>query len=140
MTRKDSITGEANDQTNQKLLKRRRSILLAITGCTHEDNVSLKQILHEGYLHTVKSWLDEILGDSVGNVDLLLHMLNSICTLPVTKEMVTSSKLGKQVASIEKLKICTDDRNESAIKERVVKLKEMWSASVKKMKKNVSFG
>ena len=52
--------------------------------------------------------------------------------------MVTSSKLGKQVASIEKHKICVDGKNKKVIKERVGKLKEMWSASVKKKQKNVS--
>jgi len=136
MAQEDSIPEDVNDLTRQKLLIRRRSIILAITGCTHSDNISLKQILQKGYLHVVKSWLDGILCNADGSVDLLLHMLNSICTLPVTKEMVTSSKLGKQVASIEKHKICVDGKNEKAIKERVGKLKEMWSASVKRMKKS----
>lgn len=58
--------------------------------------------------------------------------------LPVTKEMVTSSKLGKQVSAVEKHKICVGGMNEDAIKEKVGNVKEEWSASVKKMKLAVS--
>ena len=58
--------------------------------------------------------------------------------LPVTKTMVTTSNLGKRVAAVEKHKICVSGMNQKAIKERVSKVKEEWSASVKRMKKNVS--
>ena len=68
----------------------------------------------------------------------MLHLLSNISSLPVTKEMVTSSKLGKAVAGVEKHKICVGSMNESAIKDRVSRVKEQWSASVKKMKQSVS--
>jgi hypothetical protein len=95
----------------------------------------LKGLLNNGLLFTIKSWLDEILNLGLGGVDLLLHLLGSISMLPVSKEMVTSSKLGKQLTVVEKHKICAGSMNETAIKERVSKVKEEWSASVKRLKK-----
>ena len=70
-------------------------------------------------------------------MDLLLHLLSNISVLPVTKEMVTTSRLGKAVASLEKHKICVGSMNEASIKSRVGQVKERWSASVKALK-NVS--
>jgi hypothetical protein len=70
-------------------------------------------------------------------VDLLLHLLSSICMLPVTKELVTSSRLGKLVSAVEKSKICVGTANEDTIKERVAKVKEQWSKVVKLLKHNV---
>jgi RNA recognition motif-containing protein len=84
----------------------------------------------------MKLWLDDVLNGAVRSIDFLLHLLTNISTLPVTKEMVTTSKLGKHVAAIEKHKICVGSPNESAIKERISKLKELWSASVKSHKSN----
>jgi hypothetical protein len=118
-----------------KTLAQRRAILLAIIGATPPDNIALKAILNNGLLHTIKTWLDEILNIGIGGVDLLLHLLGSIATLPVTKDMVTSSKLGKLVASVEKHSICVGSMNENAIKDRVSKVKDEWSASVKRLKK-----
>lgn len=118
-----------------KTLAQRRAILLAIIGATPADSVALKAILNNGLLVTIKSWLDEILNIGIGGVDLLLHLLGSIAMLPVTKEMVTSSKLGKLVASVEKHPICVGGMNEVAIKDRVSKVKDEWSASVKRLKK-----
>lgn len=118
-----------------KILAQRRAILLAIIGATPADSVALKAILNNGLLVTIKSWLDEILNIGIGGVDLLLHLLGSIAMLPVTKEMVTSSKLGKLVASVEKHPICVGGMNEAAIRDRVSKVKDEWSASVKRLKK-----
>lgn len=91
--------------------------------------------MNNGFLFTVKTWLQDILENGVGGTDLLLHLLDNIANLPVTKEMVTSSNLGKKVAAIEKDKICIGSPNEIAIRDRVSKVKEEWSASVKRMKK-----
>ncbi len=74
-----------------------------------------------------------------GSVDLLLYLLSNITDLPVTKDMVTSSKLGRAVAGVEKHRICVGGLNETAIKERVSRVKEQWSASVRRMKQIVSF-
>ena len=123
----------------EKTLVQRRAVILAIIGATPSDSPALKGILNDGLLFSIKSWLDEILNLGLGGVDLLLHLLGSIALLPVTKEMVTSSKLGKQVAAVEKNKICAGSLNENAIKERVTKVKEEWSASVKRMKKVSTF-
>jgi len=115
-----------------KVLIQRRTILLLIIGCTPSNNDALKYILNKNLLVHVKAWLEDILTSRVGGVDLLLHLLNSISMLPVTKIMVTSSKLGKKVAAVEKHKICVGGMNEQAIKERVSKVKEQWSASAKR--------
>lgn len=125
-------------ESKAKILAKRRAILLLIVQCTSGDNEALQYILNNGFLVDVKAWLDDILAFKIGGVDLLLHLLNSICMLPVTKIMVTSSKLGKQVAAVEKHKICITGMNQKAIKDRVARVKEEWSASVKRMKKKVS--
>eukprot|EP00567_Pseudictyota_dubia_P000768 CAMPEP_0197466588 /NCGR_PEP_ID=MMETSP1175-20131217/65133_1 /TAXON_ID=1003142 /ORGANISM="Triceratium dubium, Strain CCMP147" /LENGTH=846 /DNA_ID=CAMNT_0043002637 /DNA_START=973 /DNA_END=3513 /DNA_ORIENTATION=- len=127
----NSIPGALDMRAKSLALVQRRSILLAIAGGTSPSNIALRQILSNGFLVVVKSWLDDILNSSVGGVDLLLHLLTSVAMLPVTKEMVTSSKLGKAVAAVEKHKICAGSQNESAIKERIARVKEEWSASVK---------
>lgn len=66
-----------------------------------------------------------------GSVDLLLHLLSSITDLPVTKSMVVSSGMGKDIRDIEKHKICAGTANETAIKTRVKAVKDSWNASVK---------
>jgi hypothetical protein len=116
-------------------LVHRRAIILAIVGSTSSDNLALKGILINDYLFTVRSWLHDILEKGIGGTDLLLHLLDNIADLPVSKEMVTSSKIGKSVAAIEKDKICVGSPNENAIRNRVSQVKEKWSASVKRMKK-----
>ena len=101
-----AITSTDNAETKVKILKQRRAMLLLLIGSTPRDNEALKRILASGLLVHVKTWLDDILSNRVGGVDLLLHLLSNITKLPVSKEMVTSSKLGKQVAAVEKHKIC----------------------------------
>lgn len=130
----EAIPGGMDKQRKAYALEQRRCILLAIVGSTPPSNAPLKRILSDGFLTEVKSWLDDILNNLIGGVDLLLHLLTNISNLPVTKEMVTSSKLGKAVAAVEKHKICVGGGNEKVIKERVAKVKENWSASVKRMK------
>jgi hypothetical protein len=127
----------SNLSTEAKILSKRRAILLLIICSTPANNESLKYLLNSGLLVHVKTWLEDILGNRVGGVDLLLHLLSSICELPVSKDMVTSSKLGKQVAAVEKHRICLGGMNTNAIKERVAKVKELWSASVKRLKQKV---
>lgn len=135
----ESINLASEDSNSKtKILTKRRAILLLVVKCTPGDNEALQHILNNQFLFDVKAWLDDILNFKVGGIDLLLHLLSSICMLPVTKIMVTSSKLGKQVAHVEKHKICVAGMNQKAIKERVSKVKEEWSASVKRMKKKVS--
>ena len=132
-------TDGVNPESILRILMKRRAILLLVVKCTPENNVALQHILNEAFLVDVKQWLDDILNFKVGGIDLLLHLLSSICMLPVTKTMVTSSKLGKQVANVEKHKICVAGMNQKAIKERVAKVKEEWSASVKRMKRKVRY-
>jgi len=130
----NSIPGDYDLQRKTQILEQRRCILLAIPGSTAPSNPALKYILANGYLVMVKSWLDDIRNKSVGGVDLLLHLLMNIIKLPVTKEMVSSSKLGKTVVSVEKDKICVGGAKENVIKERIAELKQEWSASVKRFK------
>ena len=89
-------------------LEQRRCLLLAVLGSTAEsmpNNLSLISLMNAGLLVTIKSWLSDILEGNVGGVDLLLHLLSMITSLPVTKDMVTSSRLGKAVSAVEKDKI-----------------------------------
>jgi hypothetical protein len=70
-------------------------------------------------------------------MDLLLHLLTSIAPLPVTKEMVTTCRLGKAVVAVQKHSICVGTPNEKAITTRVQNVKTKWSEAVKALK-NVS--
>jgi hypothetical protein len=117
-----------------KLLVQRRSILLTVVGSTTSDNQMLTAVLNSGYLLSVKVWIEDILNKRVGAVDLLLHLLSCIASLPVSKDMVNSSGLGKLIGSIDKHSICAGTANESAIKDRLTAVKERWSASVKLIK------
>ena len=130
----------ASGSSDPSILEQRRCLLLAAIGSTAEKvptNATLKKLLADGLLVTIKSWLDDILASKIGGMDLLLHLLTNIIPIPVTKEMVTTSKLGKAVSSVEKHGICVGSGNEAAIKSRIQQVKERWSASVKAMK-NVS--
>lgn len=71
---------------------------------------------------------------SAGGVDLLLHLLSNIAELPVTKTVVKNSGMGKTIGSIEKHRLCAGTPNESAVKERVQRVKDAWQASVKARK------
>ena len=127
----------ASGSTDARILEQRRCLLLAAIGSTAEkspSNPTLKNLLNAGLLLTIKAWLDDILAGNVGGVDLLLHLLSNIIPLPVTKDNVTSSRLGKTVSSVEKHDICVGGANEAAIKGRIQEVKERWSASVKALK------
>lgn len=74
------------------------------------------------------SWND------LGGVDLLLHMLTNIVDLPVTKNLVKDSGMGKAIGAIEKHSLCRGGANEKSIQERVANIKDAWQASVKARK------
>ena len=135
-----SLQQMASGTSASRILEQRRCLLLATLGSTAETvpgNTTLKALLHAGLLFTIKGWLDDILDGKVGGVDLLLHLLTNIIPLPVTKELVTVSKLGKTVSSVEKHKFCIEGANQAAIRSRIQQVKEQWSASVKSLR-NVS--
>ena len=73
-----------------------------------------------------------------GGVDLLLHLLSNIVSLPVTKSNVKDSGMGKAIGSIEKHKMCVGTPNEASIKERVSLVKGAWQKSVKSLKEKNS--
>ena len=58
---------------NDALLAQRRCIILAVVGSTPTYSNSLEYILSNGFLNTVKLWLDQILSGSVGECRLLLR-------------------------------------------------------------------
>lgn len=130
----ENPNGTLSDEVRSNILAQRRCILLALIGSTPSTSFVVRGILESGYLVVVKSWLDDILNKGLGGLDLLLHLLTNITDLPVTKDMVTSSKLGRAVAGVEKHRICVGGKNEAAIKERVTRVKGHWSASVRRMK------
>ena len=71
---------------------------------------------------------------------MLLHLLSNIADLPVTKSLVKGSGMGKVIGTIDKHKICAGTPNESAIKDRIVRIKDSWNASVKALKSQDSNG
>lgn len=131
-----TISGDSAAQ--KAVLAQRRSIILVIIGSTTSSNDSLTQVLENGFLKTVKSWLDEILNGSVGGVDLLLVLVENTTNLPVTKAIVKDSGLGIMIGKIGKHSICAGTPNEGPIKERVKQLKEAWNKSVKAMKEKAA--
>jgi len=68
----------------------------------------------------------------IGGIDLLLLILSSITYLPVTKEMIATSRVGKTIAQVEKKFV--DSPNLQVISEKISKLKEEWTSSVKRNK------
>ena len=67
-------------------------------------------------------------------MDLLLHLLLNITSLPVTKAAIKDSGMGITIGTIGKHNICKDTPNEHAIKERINQLKDSWNSSVKARK------
>jgi len=105
--------------------------VLTLVASTPTENIMLDVILQNGYLDTVKIWMDDILKGSIGGIDLLLHLLTKISSLPVTRSIVKNSGLGGKIGSIEKHRICADSPNKIAIVERVSAIKDAWQKSVK---------
>lgn len=61
----------SDSPTKPRILEQRRCLLLAVTGSTAETiprSPTLKRILEAGFLVLVKSWLDDILMGTVGEV------------------------------------------------------------------------
>ncbi len=134
---------ESSDTSIVPALVQRRCLLLGAIGSTAEsmpNNQTLISLMNAGLLVTIKSWLADIMSGKLGGIDLLLHLLSMITPLPVTKDMVTSSRLGKAVSAIEKDKICVGTKNEAAIKNRISEVKSRWSASVKAQKNKSTNG
>ena len=63
--------GQSN--VSKESLEFRRCIILAIVGSTSVDSGSLKAVLESGYLATVKTWYDQILQGSVGELFTFLQ-------------------------------------------------------------------
>lgn len=61
------VLGDKDTQT--AILAQRRCIILAIVGATPSSNSSVALILQAGFLSSVKSWLDDILSGSVGELE-----------------------------------------------------------------------
>ena len=71
----ENIVG-GDDGVRTECLVMRRSMILALVGSSSTDNSALAQILLDGFLGTVKAWLNDILKGSAGK--LLSPYSNSI--------------------------------------------------------------
>ena len=128
------IPGNIDLEAKAAMLAQRRAVLLSVIGSTPASNESVISVLNNGFIGTTKAWLDDVLNSVVGGIDLLLHLLDSIALLPVTKDMITTSGAGKAITAIKSHSICKGTPNEGAIKERCARVKEEWSASVRARK------
>ena len=128
------IPGNIDLEAKAAMLAQRRAVLLSVIGSTPASNEAVATVLNDGFIGTIKAWLDDVLNSVVGGVDLLLHLLDSVALLPVTKDMITKTGAGKAITAIKSHSICKGTPNESAIKERCAKVKEEWSASVRSRK------
>jgi hypothetical protein len=127
-------TETMSEEMYKSILVHRRCVLLAVVGVTDPSSPSISRLLEHDYLLFVKKWLDEILSGSIGGVDLLLHLLKNIASLPVTKSVVKSSNMGKLIGSLEKHSMCSNTPNAPVIKELIQQVKDSWSSSVKARK------
>ena len=128
------IPGNIDLEAKAAMLAQRRAALLSVIGSTSASNEAVATVLNNDFIGTIKAWLDDVLNSVVGGVDLLLHLLDSVALLPVTKDMITKTGAGKAITAIKSHSICKGTPNESAIKERCAKVKEEWSASVRARK------
>lgn len=62
----DKSLGSEEAEIGKKVLDYRRCVVLAIVGATPTESPSLGRILSDGYLASVKSWLDDIFRNSEG--------------------------------------------------------------------------
>ena len=64
----ESVDGVVADlpETRKAVVAYRRCIILAVVGSTPASSQALERILSNGFLSTVKLWLDEILNGAVG--------------------------------------------------------------------------
>lgn len=60
------IPGELDLDKKRTAAEQRRCLLLAILADTPSTNPTLKSVLSNGLLVTVKSWLDDILNGAIG--------------------------------------------------------------------------
>ena len=67
------VPGELDLDQKRAAVEHRRCILLALLGCTSPNNPTLKALLSNGLLVTIKSWLDDILSGAIGTS--LCHVL-----------------------------------------------------------------
>jgi len=135
MTRSiNKIPGNLDVAKKAATLEQRRAIVLAIVGATPANSDTLQMLLASGLLNALKPWLEDVLSGSIGGVDFLLLMLDSIKHLPVNKTMVVSSGMGKLVGQIEKTKRFQESPNLRAISDRVSVTKARWQKSVKALK------
>lgn len=117
----------ASDKSlTKRVLEQRRGVLLAVFRTTTSHNKTLKAVLEQGFLATVKSLINQLLQYDIGSIDLLLHMLDCLYTLPVSKDQVVLSGIGKAILILEKHKTCIVGRNEASIKTRTSRLKQKW--------------
>jgi hypothetical protein len=65
------IPGELDLDKKRAAVEHRRCILLALLACTSPNNPTLKKLLSNGLLVTVKAWLDDILSGAIGTLSLL---------------------------------------------------------------------
>ena len=70
----DSFLGSVDTTFKQKIIDYRRCIVLAVVGCTQTESTSLASVVLDGYLCSVKVWLDDILSPPLG---MLLVAANS---------------------------------------------------------------
>ena len=54
------------DEAKRTVLAQRRAAVLAVVGNTPPASSSLQKILDAGYLTSVNSWLNDILGGKIG--------------------------------------------------------------------------
>ena len=68
------IPGELDLDTKRAVAEHRRCLLLALLACTPSSSPTMKTILSNGLLVTLKSWLDDILNGAIGEFLVALEL------------------------------------------------------------------
>lgn len=74
----DSVVGKDIEPKKGTLISR-RCLVLALVGSTPSSVSSLDLILQNGYLSSVKTWLDDILDGSLGEFQDLHPLVTTFC-------------------------------------------------------------
>ena len=69
----DGVVGTSDTSLNKKIIDYRRCLVLAVVGCTSLESTSLASVILDGYLSTIKVWLDDILSPPLGMLSLCLE-------------------------------------------------------------------
>jgi hypothetical protein len=96
------IPGELDLDKKRAAVEHRRCILLALLACTSPNNPTLKKLLSNGLLVTVKAWLDDILSGAIGTLSLLSLEVSGKPS-PLSSHIACATSISRFTGSVDLL-------------------------------------